>query len=304
MTSAAPGGRPAPTVRQVWWHASRPATLAASVSPVLAGVGVALHAGPVRWAAAAGALVVAVAIQFGVNYANDYSDYVRGADTQDRIGPPRAAASGIVPPGQVRAAAIGAFGLAAAVGVAVSLATDWRLLLVGAACILAGWLYTGGPRPYGYHGLGEVVCFVFFGLVAVAGTADVSAGRVPAAAWPAAVALGALASAILLLNNIRDIDTDQAAGKRTLAVLVGRRRARAILFALLATPYLAVLAAWALRLAGPLLWLPWATLPVLWPVIGASGRREGLVLVGALKRTALVELAFAILLAAGLAVPG
>src|SRR5256885_14185330 len=148
----------------VWGPATRPATLAASVAPVLAGTAIAVHEGGLRWWAGIAALAVAVGMQVGVNLANDYSDHVRGADRQ-RVGPLRAASSGVIDPARVRWAAIAAFGVAAAAGVAVSLAVDWRLLLVGAACLLAGWLYTGGPRPYGYLGLGEVFVFVFFGLV-------------------------------------------------------------------------------------------------------------------------------------------
>ncbi|HEV3232485.1 MAG TPA: 1,4-dihydroxy-2-naphthoate octaprenyltransferase, partial [Candidatus Dormibacteraeota bacterium] len=172
----------APTPRTVWWHASRPATLAASVSPVLVGVSIAVHDGRVRTWPLLAALLVALTLQLGVNYANDYSDFRRGADTERRIGPIRAAASGLVPPGQVRAAALAAFGLAGLVGLALSLAVDWRLLPVGAACIAAGWLYTGGPRPYGYLGLGEAFVFVFFGLVATCGTVYVSEGRIGALA--------------------------------------------------------------------------------------------------------------------------
>src|SRR5690242_11475724 len=158
------------TPGRVWWSAVRPATLAASVSPVLAGTAIAVHDGGARWWAGAAALVVAVAIQLGVNFSNDYSDFKRGADTPQRIGPVRAAASGVVAPDQVKWAAIAAFALAGVIGLLISLATDWRLLLAGAACLLAAWLYTGGPRPYGYLGLGEVFVFVFFGLIATCGT--------------------------------------------------------------------------------------------------------------------------------------
>ncbi|HUE69057.1 MAG TPA: 1,4-dihydroxy-2-naphthoate polyprenyltransferase, partial [Candidatus Acidoferrum sp.] len=201
----------------------RPATLAASVAPVLTGTAVALDQGGVRWGAGVGALVVAVAMQLGVNFANDYSDFVRGADAV-RVGPVRAASSGVVPPEHVRWAAIGAFGLAGVAGLLLSLAVDLRLLVVGAACLLAGWLYTGGPRPYGYVGLGEVFVFLFFGLVATAGTVYVETGRVTALAVWMACAMGFLATAILVLNNLRDIDTDAASGKRTLATRIGRTR--------------------------------------------------------------------------------
>src|SRR6266851_10524930 len=169
---------PALTPGRVWWSAVRPATLAASVAPVLVGTAVAIHEGGIRPAAGLAALVVALAMQVGVNFANDYSDFVRGADTPRRVGPVRAAASGVVAPKQVRLAALAAFGVAGLVGMVLALATDWRLLLVGAASLLAGWLYTGGPRPYGYVGLGEFSVFVFFGLVATCGTVYVESLRI------------------------------------------------------------------------------------------------------------------------------
>src|ERR1700682_781376 len=158
---------------RVWWVAVRPATLAASVAPVLAGTAIAVHEGGARPGAGIAALVVAVAMQIGVNFANDYSDFIRGADTPQRVGPIRAAASGVVEPEHVKWAAIASFFVAAIAGVALSVTTDWRLLPVGAACLLAAWLYTGGPRPYGYIGLGELFVFIFFGLVETAGPASV-----------------------------------------------------------------------------------------------------------------------------------
>src|SRR2546430_4174133 len=198
-----------------WWSGIRPATLAASVAPVLAGTAIAVHEGGLRWWAGIAALVVALGMQVGVNLANDYSDHVRGADRQ-RVGPLRAASSGVIDPARVRWAAIAAFGVAAVAGVAVSLAVDWRLLLLGAACLLAGWLYTGGPRPYGYLGLGELFVFVFFGLVATVGTVYVEIGRITTISVLMGCGLGFLATAVLVLNNLRDIETDAAAGKGTL----------------------------------------------------------------------------------------
>src|SRR5215831_2072901 len=237
--------------------AARPATLAVAVSAVLAGTAVAVHDGAVRTLPGLGALVVALAIQVGTNYANDYSDHVRGADRK-RVGPLRAASSGIVAPGQVRAAAVAAFGVAAVVGVAVALATSWVLVALGALAVAAGWLYTGGPRPYGYTGLGEVFVFVFFGLLATAGTTYVHELRVPPAAWVAGCATGFLACAVLAVNNLRDIDTDAEAGKRTLAVRLGRGGTRALIAAFLVAALLA-------PLVGAVLgWVPvWAALPVL-----------------------------------------
>jgi 1,4-dihydroxy-2-naphthoate octaprenyltransferase len=281
------------------WLAARPATLAASVSPVLAGTAVAAHDGHVRTLPGLGALVVAVAIQVGTNYANDYSDHVRGTDRR-RVGPIRAAASGVVAPGTVRAAALVAFGVAAMVGLAVSLATNPLLLLFGALAVAAGWLYTGGPRPYGYLGLGELFVFVFFGLLATAGTTYVHELRVPPAAWAAGGATGLLACAILALNNLRDIDTDAQAGKRTLAVRLGRPATRALIAAELAgallVPLLAVALGWApVPVALTLLTLPLAVL-----ITRASFSSTPPTLVGALRRTAQMEVWWALLWTLGL----
>jgi 1,4-dihydroxy-2-naphthoate octaprenyltransferase len=281
--------------RRVWWLAARPATLAASVSPVLAGTAVAAHDGHVRTLPGLGALVVAVAMQVGVNYANDYADFVRGTDTPARVGPLRAAASGLVKPAHVRAAALAAFGVAAAAGLAVGLATDWRLVLIGALAVLAGWLYTGGPRPYGYVGLGEVFVFCFFGLFATVGTTYVHELQAPPAAWAAGCATGALACAILAINNLRDVETDAAAGKRTLAVRFGRAWTRALVgacFAVaLAAPVLAAVVGWAPRAAV----LPVLTLPAVLVVLRATASREPPVLIRALRRTAVTEVWWALL---------
>jgi len=279
--------------------AARPATLAVAVSAVLAGTAVAVHDGAVRTLPGLGALVVAIAIQVGTNYANDYSDFVRGADRR-RVGPLRAASSGVVPPGHVRWAAIAAFGVAAVVGLAVALATSWVLVALGALAVAAGWLYTGGPRPYGYAGLGEVFVFVFFGLLATAGTTYVHELRVPPAAWVAGCATGFLACAVLAVNNLRDIETDAEAGKRTLAVRLGRGGTRALIAAFLVAALLAPLAGAALG------WVPvWAALPVLTAPLAArvalaTASTEPPVLVGALKRTAELEVWWALLWTLGL----
>jgi 1,4-dihydroxy-2-naphthoate octaprenyltransferase len=283
----------------VWWLAARPATLAVAVSSVLAGTAVAVHDGVVRTLPGLGALVVAVAIQVGTNYANDYSDFVRGTDRL-RVGPLRAASSGIVPPGHVRWAAVAAFGVAAVVGAAVALTTSWVLLLPGALAVAAGWLYTGGPRPYGYVGLGEVFVFVFFGLLATAGTTYVHELRVPPAAWAAGCATGFVACAILAVNNLRDIETDAQAGKRTLAVRLGRRGTRLLIAGFLAgallVPPLAVVARWAPIPAV----LPLLTAPLALAVVRATASTDPPVLVGALKRTAEMELWWALLWTLGL----
>jgi 1,4-dihydroxy-2-naphthoate polyprenyltransferase len=272
----------------------RPATLAASVAPVLTGTAIAVHQGGVRWGAGVGALAVGVAMQLGVNFANDYSDFVRGADAT-RVGPVRAASSGVVAPNHVRLAAIAAFGVAGIAGLLLSLAVDVRLLIVGAACLLGGWLYTGGPRPYGYLGLGEVFVFVFFGLVATAGTVYAETGAVTPLALLMACAMGFLAAVILVLNNLRDIDTDAAAGKRTLATRIGRARTRLLVVALFVAAFVAALIA--------AFFVPFALLVLLaiapaWSAAGlALHTADPPSLVRALKRAAITELVYALLFA-------
>ena len=246
--------------------------------------------------------MVAIAMQLGVNYANDYSDFVRGADAR-RVGPLRAASSGLVPPTQVRAVAIAAFAVAAVAGLALSLATDWRLLVAGIAAVLAGWLYTGGPRPYGYLGLGEVFVFVFFGLFAAAGTTYVEVGRVPALSWLAGTACGALACTILVLNNLRDIDGDRVAGKRTLAVLFGRRGTRLLIIALLVLAFAVPVIAFAGHLSSQWVLEPLLLLPSAFAIHRASGSADPKLLVAALKSTAQLELWFALLWTAGVLSP-
>ena len=288
------------SVYRVWWSAVRPATLAASVAPVLAGTAVAIHEGGARWGAGVAALIVALAMQLGVNFANDYSDHVRGADSA-RVGPLRAASSGIVSPRQVRWAAMAAFSVAAIAGVALSLAVDWRLLLVGAACLLAGWLYTGGPRPYGYLGLGEVFVFVFFGLVATVGTAYVETGRVTTLAVLMGCGVGFMATAILVLNNLRDIETDAAAGKRTLATRIGRRPTRVLLLALVCAAFAVPIVIFTTRLAGVTVMAMHFGIPIASaPVRTAFASTAAPQLVVALKRMAAAELAYALLFTLGI----
>ena len=292
---------PALTPVRAWWSAVRPATLAASVAPVLAGTAVAIHQGGIRPAAGFGAIVVALAMQVGVNFANDYSDFVRGADTPRRVGPLRAASSGVVAPARVKEAALLAFGIAGVAGVALSLATDWRLLLLGAACLLAGWLYTGGPRPYGYLGLGEVFVFVFFGLVATCGTVYVETLHVTPLALLAGIGVGCLATDILVLNNLRDIDTDAAAGKRTLATRIGRDRTLILLLLLVCAAFAVPIVMFVTGLAGVSVMLVYFGIPIAAaPVRTAFTSRSGPALVAALKRMAAAEIAYALLLTAGL----
>ncbi|MBV9060246.1 MAG: 1,4-dihydroxy-2-naphthoate polyprenyltransferase [Pseudonocardiales bacterium] len=220
-----------------WVQGARPRTLPNSVAPVLAGWGAAAALGASHWARAVLALLVALALQIGVNYANDYSDGVRGTDTV-RVGPMRLVGSGVAAPGAVRTAALISFAVAGVAGlVLVTLARQWWLLILGAACVAAAWCYTGGPRPYGYAGLGELAVFVFFGLVAVLGTQYVVSGRISLTGGLAAVAVGATSSAVLVANNLRDIPTDELAAKRTLAVRLGDQRTRALYTALVAVPF-------------------------------------------------------------------
>jgi len=291
------------TPGRVWWSAVRPATLAASVAPVLAGTAVAIHEGGIRPAAGLGALVVALAMQVGVNFANDYSDFVRGADTLRRVGPVRAASSGVVAPEQVMWAALVAFGVAGAAGLALSLATDWRLLIVGAVCLLAGWLYTGGPRPYGYVGLGELFVFIFFGLVATIGTVYVEILRVTPLAVLAGCGIGFLATAILVLNNLRDIETDTAAGKRTLATRIGRDRTLILLVLIVGAAFVVPILMSVLGFAGVTVALALFAIPIAaTPVRTAFASRSGPSLVAALKQMAAAEIAYALLMTVGLLV--
>ena len=289
------------TPARVWWSAVRPATLAASVAPVLAGTAIAVHEGGARLGAGLLALLVGIAMQVGVNFANDYSDYVRGADSPRRVGPLRAASSGLVEPAEVRRAAIAAFGVAAAAGLLLSIATDWRLLLVGVACLLAGWLYTGGPRPYGYLGLGEVFVFVFFGLVATVGTVYVETLRVSALSLLIACSMGCFATAILVLNNLRDLDTDLAAGKLTLATRIGRGPTRALLLGLVCAAFALPFAVAVLHLAAAAVMLVVLAIPIaVVPVRTAFAPPSAPALVHALKRMAIAEIAFALLFSVGL----
>jgi 1,4-dihydroxy-2-naphthoate octaprenyltransferase len=245
------------------------------------------------------ALVVALALQIGVNYANDYSDGIRGTD-EHRVGPLRLVGSGVAAPSAVRAAALACFGIAAVAGTVLSALASWWLLLVGAAAIAAAWAYTGTSKPYGYRGLGEVSVFVFFGLVAVLGTTYVQAERLTWAALAGSVGCGALACAILVTNNLRDIPTDVDAGKRTLAVVLGDRRTRTLYPSLVVTAFASAVAA-AVVAPGALLALlaaPLAHAPVAAVRSGVVGRA----LVPVLQGTGKLQLAYGVLLGAGLAV--
>ncbi len=273
-----------------WIEGARLRTLPAAIAPVIAGSAVAVFYGGFSPVRAAMALVVALSLQIGVNFANDYSDGIRGVDAE-RVGPQRLVGSAAATPGQVLLAAVACFAIAGLVGLLlVWLARAWILLVIGAAAIAAAWFYTGGKRPYGYMGLGEVFVFVFFGLVATAGTTFVQLGRVPDAAWLASVAMGALACAILVANNLRDIPGDSVSGKRTLAVRLGDPATRWLyVFFVAVALFTLVEAARATSLWG-LLGVA-AALPLAIPVVRVLGGARGRELIRVLKATGLVELA-------------
>src|SRR6516165_1521700 len=255
-------GATRPSGVRIWLMAARVRTLPAAIAPVLVGTALAgffhvFH--PLRFVAA---LVGAMFIQIGTNLSNDYSDARRGADTEDRLGPVRVTAGGLVPPRQVLIATYLTFGVAVLAGAYLIAVAGWELLLVGAASILAGVLYTGGPRPYGYEGLGELFVFLFFGIVAVAGSYFVQVTHLEWEAFALAVPVGLLAAAILVVNNFRDTDSDRRAGKRTLAVRLGRARTRAMFAAIVYLAFLLTPVTWAFGPVRAWVMLPWLTLPL------------------------------------------
>ena len=270
-----------------WVEGSRPRTLPAAIAPVVVGTGLAINADSLRIGRACLALLVALALQIGVNFANDYSDGIRGTDNK-RVGPVRLVGQGLASPRSVRLAAFIAFGIACIAGLALVIATQaWWLLLVGLACVSAAWLYTGGPKPYGYHGLGEVFVLIFFGLVPVVGTCYVQTGTITLAAFIASVGVGTLACAVLVTNNLRDIPSDEQAGKNTLAVRLGVQRTRTlyvlcISITAITTLITAALTSWLVLLALVILLIA----PIRLILSGASGPA----LIPALKQTGLLVL--------------
>ncbi len=305
-TISRPRRQPDPLARRgsssarIWLMAARLRTLPAAISPVLVGTALAgyLHVfHPLRFVAA---LVGAIFIQVGTNLSNDYSDARRGADAEDRLGPVRITAGGLVPPRQVLLATYVSFGVAVLAGIYLIAVAGWQLLLVGAASILAGVLYTGGPRPYGYEGLGELFVFLFFGVVAVAGSFFVQVQHLDWEAFALAVPVGLIAAAILMVNNIRDVETDRRARKRTLAVRLGRARARTLFALTIYAAYVLLVITWVFGPLSPLVMLPWLTLPVGAEIVRVvRNRSDGPSLNRALAQTGMLQLACCLLLSVG-----
>ena len=286
---------------RIWLMAARPRTLPAAVAPVLVGTALAGFDHRFRPLAFVAALLGAVFIQVGTNLSNDYSDARRGADTEDRLGPVRVTAGGLVPPRQVLIATYVSFGVAVLMGLYLVTVAGWALLLVGGASILAGVLYTGGPRPYGYEGLGEVFVFLFFGIVAVTGSYFVQVERLPWEAFALAVPVGLLAAAILVVNNVRDLETDRRAGKRTLAVRLGSGRARRLYAAMVFGAFASTPVPWVFGSLSAWLLLVFIAFPLAVPLVRTVAQRsDGPSLNAALARTGMLQLAFCVLLSAGI----
>jgi len=285
--------------RRDWLAGARPRTLSAAIVPVAVGIGVAIGDGRfLAWRAVL-ALVVALGLQVGVNYANDYSDGIRGTDER-RVGPVRLVAAGLAPPRQVLTAAMASFAVACLAGFVLAVTTAWWLLAVGAAAVAAAWTYTGGRYPYGYRGLGEVAVFIFFGLAAVIGTAFVQVRSLTWLALTAAIPVGLLACALLVINNLRDIPSDTVAGKRTLAVRIGDHATRLLYAGCALVPFGVAALIGTVR---PLALLTLAALPLaLVPIRAVRAGANGPALIGALGQTGRLQLAFGVLLTVGLAV--
>lgn len=286
---------------RAWLLAARPKTLPAALSPVLVGTALAVHDGVFSLLPALAAALGALLLQIGSNFANDYFDFFKGADTPDRLGPTRVTASGLITPAQLRGGMVVVFGLAALVGIYLIAVAGWPILAVGVASILAAILYTGGPLPFGYYGLGDLFVFIFFGLVAVCGTYYVQALDLN---WPvvvAAVPTGVLVTAILVVNNLRDIETDRRAGKITLAVRLGPRGTRFEYLLLLLMAYVLPLMLWLVYGYTWTVLLPWITAPLSVRLLRTIWKENGAVLNAALAGTARLALLFSLMLAIGLA---
>ncbi len=284
---------------RLWLVAARPRTLPAAIAPVLVGTALAVSEDHFNALAFVAALVGSVFIQIGTNLSNDLSDARRGADTEDRLGPVRVTAGGLMPPRRVLIGTYVAFGVAVACGIYLTAEAGWEILVIGIASIVAGVLYTGGPRPYGYEGLGELFVFLFFGVVAVTGSYFVQTEEVRWEAFVLSVPVGLLAAAILVVNNVRDVDTDRRAGKRTLAVKLGREKA-VRLFAAMVVGAMVVPVVLAVAKGWPWVLLPLASAPLAPPLLRTvATRRDGPALNQALADTGRLLAVFSLLLAAG-----
>ncbi|WNG52567.1 1,4-dihydroxy-2-naphthoate polyprenyltransferase [Archangium minus] len=290
---------PRPTLK-TWLMAARPKTLTAALVPVMVGTALAYGLGVGRWLPALAALVGAMLIQIGTNLTNDYYDFKKGADTAERLGPKRVTQSGLIAPGTVLASALLCFGLAVVTGIYLVVVGGWPIVAIGLASVLAGYAYTGGPFPLGYNGLGDVFVFIFFGLVAVPGTFYVQALTVGPAAWWAAIPVGAIGTALLVVNNLRDASTDVKAGKRTLVVRFGTTMGKAEYVLLLMAAFSTPLVMWGLGLASPWVLLALLSVPVAVPPLKLVLGAEGAALNPALGGTARLQLVFGVLFSAGL----
>lgn len=289
------------SARSAWWQAIRPATLTASAAPVLVGCGAAWSDGVFALGPAVAALIGASLLQVGANFANDVFDFERGADNADRLGPQRATQQGWISAAQMKRAMWLSFAGALVTGIYLTSVAGWPVMALGLLSIAAAYLYTGGSKPYGYLGLGDLSVFLFFGFGAVAGTYFVQAHTVSALVLWLSVPIGALATAILVVNNLRDIETDARAGKLTLAVRLGERATRIYYLALLGVAYLILPLLWLQGLADGWVMLPWASAPLALRLAGRMRHDRGLVLNGCLVQTARLEVIFGLLLALGLA---
>lgn len=291
-----------PVSLRVWFLAARPRTLPAAVAPVLVGTAVAIAEDGFWGPAALAAVLVALLLQIGANLANDVFDFRRGADTAARLGPPRVTQRGLIPPDRVLRATWLVLGAAVLPGLYLVVRGGWPILALGLLAIVAALAYTGGPFPLGYNGLGEIAVFLFFGIVAVAGTAYVQTRDLTALALIASAPIGAIATAILVVNNLRDLPTDRVAGKRTLAVRFGRRATIVEYGALLVVAYLLPPILWLTDDLGPWAWLPWLSLPLAVGLVRAIATESGAALNAHLAGTARLQLLFAVLFGIGIAV--
>ncbi|MET0400927.1 MAG: 1,4-dihydroxy-2-naphthoate polyprenyltransferase [Cystobacter sp.] len=300
MNAMAPAVQaPRPSLK-TWLMAARPKTLTAALVPVMVGSALAYGLGVGRWLPALAALVGAMLIQVGTNLTNDYFDFKKGADTAERLGPQRVTQSGLISPGTVLASALTCFALAVLTGIYLVMVGGWPIVAIGLASVLAGYSYTGGPFPLAYHGLGDVFVFLFFGLVAVPGTFYVQSLTVVPAAWGAAVPVGAIGTALLVVNNLRDASTDVKAGKRTLVVRWGVPAGRAEYVALLALAFATPPVMWLLGLSSAWVMLAWLSAPLAVTLLKQVLGREGAALNPSLGGTARLQLVFGLLFSVGL----